>query len=540
MDSIDEKIEDIRAICGAVSVSYGILHHGEVIRTRSLGYRNTEKHLSADSDTIYAIGSLSKSFLAASVGILVSAGKLEWKTPIKDYISEFDPVHDSNIGRFANLVDILCHSTGLADHDLLQGGPSCQFQNSNEDSIRIINNLPAKAGGQPRFRRWWKYNNSVSSLASVTIERVSGTSCYADFLRENLLELLGLARTLAHQSLIMTDTNMAMPYARLQDGSHCSLQLPIMPENSSALSCLGLWSSVNDMLSFAKHTLDAERSENSAFSSDSVLKEMQTIRKGFHKQPSRDDFQKSCSYGMGWLRVTTPSAHLGLLSPNDNVQKSGLDLPFILGQRSTSLDVVMHNGRVPGYDSVLLTVPSSETAIVVMTNGSTDGGASDWIGRILLQEVLRLQPKVDIVSLARQEAQLSRTWFQDHVQTPLGTERFGLDSSLQQSDVCNFVGEYRNEQFGVSLYIKLAGSVISVSFNANEKLYALTLCRPDVYTFMPSTRDQWLRDSMIDCFDYRTSLLHFCRSADDSVEGFRWKWDGEEEVSWFSKQIVTT
>lgn len=69
-------IADICRISGTPGASNSILHHGEIIYTHNHGYRNVEAGIPPDEETIYHIVSLSKSFTAAAMGILVEEGRI--------------------------------------------------------------------------------------------------------------------------------------------------------------------------------------------------------------------------------------------------------------------------------------------------------------------------------------------------------------------------------------------------------------------------------------------------------------------------------
>ncbi|THC94372.1 hypothetical protein EYZ11_006170 [Aspergillus tanneri] len=133
-----------------------------------------QNQLPAMSDTQYLIGSVSKSFLSAAVGILVDQGKLQWLDPIQKYIPEFDPIGDPNIGQKADLIDALRHSTGLGVPNLLCLGPRSTLLNDEKDYIKLLNSMPTANHEGHRFNSWWMYNNYAYSLIAKVVEVASG------------------------------------------------------------------------------------------------------------------------------------------------------------------------------------------------------------------------------------------------------------------------------------------------------------------------------------------------------------------------------
>jgi hypothetical protein len=301
----------------------------------------------------------------------------------------------------------------------------------------------------------------------------------------------------------------------------------------------GVWSSIDDLLTWAVANMRAEQDEALApLTPDSradepVLRELQTIRAGYCEQPPRDAYGQPCSYGLGWLNVTSPSSHLGLISYNKETRDSGADLGSVLGTGSPSLRIIMHNGKLPGYNSTLLTFPDTNSAIAVLANGGTDGDPADWCARILMQELFDLSPKVDVTALAMEEARLSKEWFDRVLMRPFEEgRRTGLQVARTPME---YTGSYGNEALCTNIHV-CGSEGLKVHFNdRSDAAYDLVYYCDESFSFMPPDRDAWLRDSMLDYFHHRTMLLRFQRGFSGAVDGLWWHWNPEEEASWFSR-----
>ncbi|KAL4988052.1 beta-lactamase/transpeptidase-like protein [Aspergillus falconensis] len=100
MDNLAERLADCftqihksARYANSPSITFGVIHH--VVLKQSIGHRNSDVESPApDADTMYMIGSCSKMFTSAAVGILVNVGKLSWKDPIRKYIPGFNPEGD--------------------------------------------------------------------------------------------------------------------------------------------------------------------------------------------------------------------------------------------------------------------------------------------------------------------------------------------------------------------------------------------------------------------------------------------------------------
>ena len=108
---IINKILSINSTAGA---SVGVVRRGEVVFRGNYGFRDHGLSKVPDSSTLYNIGSLTKSMVAAAAGILVSKGKLQWDTLVTEIVPEFK-TFDRKISDSCNIIDLLAHRTGPAN-----------------------------------------------------------------------------------------------------------------------------------------------------------------------------------------------------------------------------------------------------------------------------------------------------------------------------------------------------------------------------------------------------------------------------------------
>ena len=81
------------------------------------GQRDLDTKLPVTADTLFAIGSTTKAFTAATVGALVDDGLLEWERPLRDYVPEIQ-LHDPVVSDRLTVVDLLSHRSGLPRHEM--------------------------------------------------------------------------------------------------------------------------------------------------------------------------------------------------------------------------------------------------------------------------------------------------------------------------------------------------------------------------------------------------------------------------------------
>ncbi|HVS36523.1 MAG TPA: serine hydrolase domain-containing protein, partial [Gemmataceae bacterium] len=99
-------------------VAVAIVRDGDVILLKGYGVRSLDADGAVTPDTLFPIGSCTKSFTTAAMAILVDEGKMGWDDPVRKHLSYFhlsDPLADREV----ILRDLVCHRTGLASNDLL-------------------------------------------------------------------------------------------------------------------------------------------------------------------------------------------------------------------------------------------------------------------------------------------------------------------------------------------------------------------------------------------------------------------------------------
>ena len=70
--ALGPTVERTRTVSGAQGVSIGVIHEGKVLLTENFGFRDVDKKLPPEQDTIYYLASLSKSSTAAATAHLIN------------------------------------------------------------------------------------------------------------------------------------------------------------------------------------------------------------------------------------------------------------------------------------------------------------------------------------------------------------------------------------------------------------------------------------------------------------------------------------
>lgn len=193
MGLISEKIINFeRYIKKAMSdwqvpgLAVAIVHRNKIIYNRGFGVKKQGSSDPVNEKTVFQAGSITKSFTAALLSILVDKGKLTWKDKVQKHLSGFK-LHDSEAEHHFTVGDLLSQCSGLPPHS----GRMLPFL--GYDRKYIVNNLHLI---QPvsGFRREYGYQNNLFLAAACVIEKLTGKS-WEQILYEEFLQPMGLTET---------------------------------------------------------------------------------------------------------------------------------------------------------------------------------------------------------------------------------------------------------------------------------------------------------------------------------------------------------
>src|SRR5262245_13164569 len=115
---IDEFINSTMKDWTVQGLAVAVSHDGHVIWSKGYGWKDVERQLPVTDETIFAIGSITKSVTVTGLGILVDEGKLDWDRPIRSIIPEFQ-LQDKVATEQMTIRDSVTHRSGLPRHDLV-------------------------------------------------------------------------------------------------------------------------------------------------------------------------------------------------------------------------------------------------------------------------------------------------------------------------------------------------------------------------------------------------------------------------------------
>src|SRR4051794_11920021 len=91
---LERLIAEVMEEWKVAGLAVAVVHNGEIAFLRSYGLRDVEAGLKVTTDTRFQLMSVSKSFAATGLAVLVDERRMDWKKPVREYIPEFR-LHDT-------------------------------------------------------------------------------------------------------------------------------------------------------------------------------------------------------------------------------------------------------------------------------------------------------------------------------------------------------------------------------------------------------------------------------------------------------------
>lgn len=204
LQNIDSYIEKVRLDWQIPGMGVAIIKDDSVIFTKGYGVKDMNKpEDKVDENTLFQIGSVSKSFTAAVLAQLVDEGLLKWEDTVKNILPDFK-MYDPWVSEHLQVKDLTSHRTGLG------GQVGTYIPNLGYDRDDVYQML-ALIKPAYIFRGEYQYNNITFIPAAKIIETLTGKS-WEDNIQERIFDKLGMnASTFNGEGFAAAD-NAALPY----------------------------------------------------------------------------------------------------------------------------------------------------------------------------------------------------------------------------------------------------------------------------------------------------------------------------------------
>jgi CubicO group peptidase (beta-lactamase class C family) len=293
------------------SITAAAVRGGETVWETAVGAAEVREQRDATADTQYRVGSITKTFTAAAIMQLRDDGKLD----LEDTLD----MHVEGAAHAPTLRRLLSHTSGLQRETHDDAWLHARFAGVPE----LIETLDRAEQVLPPGARF-HYSNLAFALLGIVVERVSGVP-YAEYVRQRLLQPLGLTRTSFEPAAPAATGYLVQPYVEgVWD------EAPV--ETGAWIAAGQLWGTVRDLCRWAWFLAEPDESVLKR----ELVEEMRTV------QSIDDHVRWTGGYG------------LGLMLRRD-------------GERV----LAGHGGSMPGFIASVYVSPADKIGAATLTNSSS-------------------------------------------------------------------------------------------------------------------------------------------------------------------------
>ncbi len=309
-------------------VAVGIWQRGREA-CAGFGVTSLENPLPVTPDTLFQVGSISKTFTGTVLMKLVEQGRLDLDAPVRGVLKDLK-LRDANVARKVTLRHLLTHTGGWV------GDYFDDFGNGDDALDQMVKSLAGLEQITP-LGAYWSYNNTGFNIASRLIEAATG-KIYEQAVQEMLLSPLNLTMTFFFPSDILITHRFVVGHSR--EGKKVKVARP-WAIGRAGNGVGGVVSSVRDLLKYARFHMGDGKSEG----------------------------------GQRILRSRTLKA---MRIPQADAGNRGRMCITWFMRQADGLTIFSHGGATHGQQAGFYFIPEKDFALAVLTNSDEGGIITDY------------------------------------------------------------------------------------------------------------------------------------------------------------------
>ncbi len=452
-DAFSQYAEAARDSFDVPGMSIAIVKDGEVVFSRGFGVRHLVDGGEVDGNTLFAIASNTKGFIATMIAQLVDAGAVGWDDKVRDYLPGF-AMYDPYVTSDIRIRDLLSHSSGLGTFsgDLLWYGTAY----TAADVVERIRYVPQ---AKP-FRGGYGYSNLMFITAGEVIKAVSGQS-WDVRAQEHIFDQIGMTRTVTSTTVLPQTSNVAAPH-KLENGSSTPIEWFNWDTPGAAG---GIISSTRDLTQWMMLHLN-----HGVLGGDTL-------------------FSMDASHEMWSPQTVIPLSRTSLeFIPERHFSAYGLGFALYdyKGRK-----IVTHGGGYDGMFSRVTMVPEENLGIVILTNGMTS--VQTALTYRLLDDYLGADGR-DWVAVYLERAKNAR---EREIRKWADREASRVEGTSPSKALADYTGTYGGDMYGDGR-ITLADGKLVLELLPNKDLVAdLTHWHYDTFKLEWRQEFAWFNDGWI-------------------------------------------
>lgn len=320
----DQIIREAMAAWQIPGLAVAVVRGSTTVAMRGYGQRDVERDLPVTPRTLFATGSITKSFTALGLAMLAADGRLEWDTPVATLVPGFR-VHRTPLSGAVTLRHMLTHRTGMPRHDALW---YLGAFNREELISRLRHLRPAAPLGAV-----FAYNNVMFAAAGHIAGHLAGRR-WETLTRQRILAPLGMDRAKLSLAAFIAAPDRAAAYFPGDEG-----RVRIEARNTDPIGpAAAVYADITDMARYVRFHLADGAPAGRRLVDAAAVRMMHTPQTTIAEVSSFPEIGVT-QYGLGFYVTTYRSRRL-----------------------------VYHPGVIDGYAGVISFMPDEGLGMIVMSN----------------------------------------------------------------------------------------------------------------------------------------------------------------------------
>lgn len=350
--TLDSELEKARVALKTPGFAVAIVQKDKIVYAKGFGYKDVENQVPVTENTLFAIGSSSKAFTSAVLGVLRKDEKIDFDERPGKYIPELrfsEPWMNEQI----IVKDLMAHRTGLPRHDF------SWFMFPSESKTELIKRIEFQ---EPftGLRQQWYYNNWMFFLQGEIGARLTGKT-WEQNVKELFFDKLGMTRSNFRIPEMEKDADKSFGYSVELDGKTSKMDY----YNIAAMGPAGaINSSVSEMSNWLITWINGGKFKGEQIIPEDYVKEAMSAQMVVAAgTPSKEhpDVQFS-NYGYGW---------------------------FLASYRGHYR--VEHGGNIDGFSASASFFPTDSLGIMILTN-QNGSPLPNVVRNMIADHMLNLEP----------------------------------------------------------------------------------------------------------------------------------------------------
>lgn len=318
MPHYEAYVEQARQDWGVPRVAVAVVYDDEMIWWKGFGKEPP------DQETVFAIGSTTKAFAAATLAIMVDEGGPGWDAKVVDHLPGF-AMYDPWVTREFQVDDLLAQHSGMPQQVLSGLGAMGYSADRIVSALRWVEPVSS-------FRSRFAYVNSPHLVAGNLVAKWAGADSWETVLKKRILDPLGMKTTTWTAEGLDGNPNSATGHARV-NGQINPITAGPFPYVFGPAGSLN--SNLHDLSRWVRLQLN-----NGEFEGKRIVSEQNLLV----TRTPQTVLGPSIFYCMGWL----------------NVESHGHPISW-------------HNGGTPGHTTFIGLQPQDKLGVIVLSNlGGTE------------------------------------------------------------------------------------------------------------------------------------------------------------------------